>query len=81
MQRETRLVQSFKAKDQDGNFVALNVFQEFITVHTNGGPSTTEGLKTIKTANGGSVNRREKGVYVTVGFPALTLTSDEPDAP
>ena len=81
MRKETKLIQSFMATDSKGNVVPLNVFQEFTTVQTNGGPETVEGLELIKTTLGASVNRKSKGVYELVGFPPIKLISDDPNAP
>lgn len=75
----TKFMFSFVAKDADGKEVELSVYTDFIQIPTRGGVHETPGMKSIKTAEGRSVNRLDKGKYQIVG--GQTLTSDDPKAP
>jgi hypothetical protein len=81
MVKEIRHKSSFPAQDREGKTHRLKVFVEILDVGTLGNPNAEiEGRMSIKTRDGDSVNRLDKGKYEIVQSGAI-LTSDAPEAP
>jgi hypothetical protein len=76
---EIRHIGSFKATDDPGRSCTLHTYTRF--EHT--GVHLIEGLKTIRTADGGHVNRLDKDKYQLLGAAGcdIILHTDDPDAP
>ena len=79
MSIEIRHTGSFKATDDQGRSYTLHTYTRF--EHT--GVHLIEGLKTIRTADGGHVNRLDKDKYQLLGAAGcdIILHMDDPDAP
>ncbi|MEX2216946.1 MAG: hypothetical protein WD768_22730 [Phycisphaeraceae bacterium] len=75
--KHTRQIAEFTAQGAGGRAYVVQVIQEFIDV---GCGELAPGLKSLRTDEGLSVNRIERGSYelVQTGEP---LTSDDPRAP
>lgn len=72
---------SFLAYHKDGRCVNLNIYTDMINAGTFDNPKAViPGLKEIKTDDGLSVNRLDKGKYQIV-ITGEVLTSDDPNAP
>lgn len=77
--KETRHQSSFTAEGSDGRIYTVDVFVDILDASSHGNPfAEVEGLKSLRTRNGRTVNYIEKGKYEIVGGP--TLTSDDPNA-
>jgi hypothetical protein len=75
------LVQNFALTKDDGTPVTLHVYQDQVPVPTRPDPTATvPGIKRIVTAEGLTVNRRDKGEYEIVQTGEI-LRSSHPDAP
>jgi len=79
MSIEIRHTGSFEATDEQGRPCTLHTYTRF----ERDGMHLIEGLKTIRTADGGHVSRLDQGKYQLVGAagPGIILQSDDPDAP
>jgi hypothetical protein len=77
----TKQIQTFRAQAIDGKEFVIHVFQDIIEIRTNDGIEEVEGLKSMKTSDGRSVNFIEPGSYEIVGFPNIPISSKDPDAP
>jgi|AGTN01.2.fsa_nt_gi hypothetical protein len=72
---------SFQATDDLGNAHTLHVFGSKIYAgHLQDPSATVNGMKQIRTADGGTVNRLEKGRY-QVALTGKILHSTAPGAP
>jgi len=71
----------FVATSSDGREFTIYEYTEFIHAGTRGGTKILEGMKHLKTADGHSVNRNEKGEYDIPALGGLELTSNDPEAP
>lgn len=79
--KETRHESSFDAFDDQGNRHVLHVFVDIIDSGVMGDPDAElEGLWSIITDDGESVNRLNKGEYLVVAT-GLVLKSSDPSAP
>lgn len=67
------------AVDQFGNKHEIVVLTDFEIGNTSEGPYRTAGTKTLRTADGKDLNRKEKGRYET--NDGFVLTSDHPEVP
>ena len=71
---------SFKAIAEDGTRHIIEVYVTVLDAGTLENPhGTVDGLKTLRTRNGQSVNRLDKGRYQIVSTREI-LTSDDPEA-
>lgn len=76
----TKLTRTFEALDTDGKEHTILEWTNLIHAGTMTDPhAVIEGLKTLRTSNGLSVNRLEKGKYQIVQT-GVSLHSDSPDA-
>jgi hypothetical protein len=76
-----RLVQTFDAQTDEGHVYTLHVCQKCIEVPTRADPNAVcPALKSIRTSDGKSVNRLDRGKYQIVET-GIILHSDSPDAP
>jgi hypothetical protein len=73
MQRFTRFIQ---AAGSDGHIYLVEIWTDFTPAANN----EVEGLKTLRTPNGGRLHHIGKGEYQIVGT-GINLRSDDPDAP
>lgn len=76
----TKEVQRFKAQGADGKQIELVLSVDMVVDRTRAGTSKSAGMKTIKTTDGRSVNRKAQGRYELVATGQI-LTSDDPNAP
>lgn len=74
-----RRTASFDAVAADGTEYTIEVWTRFIEVRTRAGSSEHASMQYLRTLDGGSVNRLEKGKYEIVGLGVL-LISDDPEA-
>lgn len=81
MAKAVRHKSSFNAVDDEGRTHVLRECVDIIDAGTLGDPNAEEeGMKSIITSDGGSVNRLDKGHYQVVGT-GQHLFSDDPNAP
>lgn len=81
MLKEIRSDGSFVAVDDDGKKYIINLFTQINDEGTFEEPhATSEGLKILKTSDGGSVNYLDKGRYEIVQT-GIVIQSSDPDAP
>jgi len=79
--KETRHVGTFSAVAKDGTEFEISEFQTFIECKTFDGTEWVAGMKQLRTSDGESVNRIEKGKYeVLQVFGLIAVTSDDPNA-
>jgi len=72
---------SFTAVDEEGHEHTIHIYVDVVDAATMGDPNAEiEGLKSLKTEDGGNVNRLEKGKYQIVQTGQI-LTSGDPAAP
>jgi hypothetical protein len=80
--KRVELVGEFVAASPDGRRHRLRHFRDILDVGTHDDPAAElPGLEAIKTADGRSVNRLEKGKYEIVGYPNIAVMSSDPLAP
>jgi hypothetical protein len=73
--------QSFQVVDEHGVSQTLHLYVDILDAGTRGdADAEMEGLKRIRTEDGLTVNRLEKGKY-QVAVTGQMLTSDDPTAP
>lgn len=76
----TKLTATFEAVGTDGQAYTILEWTNLIPAGTMTDPhAVIEGLKTLRTTNGLSVNRLDKGKYQIVQT-GISLHSDSPDA-
>ena len=80
-------VGSFPAVDNDGNKYTVNMYRKIIDNpdHASSVPTQTLGrLTELRTSDGRSVKRIDKGSYEIIGLlgnPTTRITSGDPNAP
>lgn len=81
MRKGVRHIGSFEANDSTGNSRTVHVFTDIISAGSMGNPNAElEGIKSLETADGLSVNFLGKGKYQVVQTGEI-LTSKSDDAP
>lgn len=76
----TQLTGTFEASGSDGKEYTLLVWTDLVPAGTMTDPDAViEGLKTLRTSDGHSVNRLEKGKYQIVQT-GISLHSSSPEA-
>jgi hypothetical protein len=81
MLKEIRHTGSFVAVGEDGTEQTIHIYTHIIDAGTRANPyAELQGLKELRTEDGGAVNRIEKGKYQVVQTDEI-LTSDDPNAP
>lgn len=73
------LKQQFAARGDDGNSYDIHVYGHRINTSTLAGPSSIEGLPELRTSDGFSVNRLDRGRY-TIVQTGVMLESNDPNA-
>ena len=74
-------VGSFRCQKDDGQEVVIDIYQDIIDAATRDQPTAEiGGPKSLRTQDGLTVNRLEKGRYEIVQTGEV-LTSDDPNAP
>lgn len=77
MRKETRHDGSFIAADVDGNEYLIDVYIEIVGAGSFENPNATiEGMRTLKTRDGDSVNYLDKGKYQLVQTGVILESSD-----
>ena len=80
--KRVELVREFAATSSHGRRYRLQHFRDILDVGTHDNPAAElPGLEAIKTVDGRSVNRLEKGKYEIVDYPSVVVTSADPMAP
>jgi hypothetical protein len=73
---------SFVAHDAAGKQYTIHIFDHLIDVSTRAGHGEAVSSRSLKTANGDSVNCEEKGKYtILTGLADIAVTSSDPNAP
>jgi hypothetical protein len=80
--RFTKEIGAFVATEPTGREHTIVVFQEFIESKLlDATTSIIPTVKSLRTLDGNSVNRFEKGRYAIEGDPTINVTSTDPAAP
>ena len=80
--RFTKEMGTFVATEATGRVHTIVVVQEFIESKSlDATTSILPAMKSLRTLDGTTVNRFEKGKYEIAGSPMINVTSDDPAAP
>lgn len=71
---------SFKARSADGREFTITVYGHHVDAGSHHAPATSHGMQLLRTEDGMTVMRIDKGAYQIVGL-GLQITSSDPSAP